>query len=71
MTVVDRIEERIAVLISDDGTRREIPVSLLPEGAGEGSVLTQTAEGFALDEPATAQRRQSTARRMKSLFKKK
>lgn len=38
--VVDRIEERVAVLVADDdGGRTEVQLAHLPDGAGEGAVL--------------------------------
>lgn len=37
--VVDRVEESIAVLIADDGTVYEVPVSKLGDNAREGAVL--------------------------------
>ena len=44
--MIDRIEERIAVLISlDDETLRvNVPVLLLPDGSREGDILTITFE---------------------------
>lgn len=46
MIVVDRIEGTIAVL-EVEGKTYELPTSVLPEGAGEGSVLR-----LSLDEAA-------------------
>ena len=37
--VIDRIEEGIAVLVSDSGEKMEVPLSGLPSGAHEGSCL--------------------------------
>lgn len=36
---IDRIEEGIAVLVTDDGFRWHLSYSLLPEGSSEGEVL--------------------------------
>jgi antitoxin (DNA-binding transcriptional repressor) of toxin-antitoxin stability system len=41
---LDRIEEGIAVLLTDDGRRISMPASLLPAGRQEGSVLEMTLE---------------------------
>jgi hypothetical protein len=36
---IDRIEEGIAVLVTDDGFRWHLSSQLLPEGSSEGEVL--------------------------------
>ncbi len=71
MITVDRIVEEIAVLIFDNGIRKEVSVAQLPNGVREGSVLIETSDGFILDELTTNDRRIKIAKRMKSLFKKK
>ncbi len=50
---IDRIEEGLAVLVGDDGSRLHLPVGLLPEGAGEGQVLRLSLE---IDHAETAER---------------
>lgn len=67
MIVVDRIEEEYAVVFFDD-ERRDIPLSELPEGVREGSVLTETADGFSLSREAEEERRRSLAERTRRLF---
>lgn len=41
---IDRFEGGLAVLVSEDGTAFNMPVSLLPEGCGEGDVLDISIE---------------------------
>lgn len=59
--VVDRIEGDRAVLEVGD-ERIEVPVSVLPEGAGEGSVLS-----FALDTTSEAAIRAEAEARLERL----
>ena len=54
--VIDRIEEGIAVLVSDSGEKIEVLLSGLPSGAHEGSCLRPCERGFALDEEEEAAR---------------
>lgn len=68
MTVVDRIEEDIAVVYFGK-IRRDIPVSELPKGVHEGSVLVETPHGWRLDEAAENKRRKLLSDRTKRLFK--
>ncbi len=42
--VIDRIEESQAVVLLTGGGEMLLPSSMLPPGAGEGSVLILTAE---------------------------
>lgn len=53
--VIDRIEGDIAVLMVGDASV-DIPVALLPEGAGEGSVLTLALASSQADSAALAER---------------
>ena len=68
--VVDRIEEGVAVIIADDGTRFELPLESLPEGAREGSVLKQTAHGLEPD-PDEEELRRRMAERTRRLIRKR
>ena len=61
MIVVDRIEADIAVL-EIGGQTFHLPVSALPPGAGEGSVLV-----LSLDQASTASRRQQAEQRLERL----
>ena len=55
---IDRIEDRLAVLEDEDGGCTNVPVTLLPDGAREGDVLTWTEPGiWAVDAAETAARR--------------
>ena len=55
---IDRIEESIAVLEDEHETCTSVPVTLLPDGAREGDVLTWIEPGiWAVDAAATAARR--------------
>lgn len=68
MIIVDRIEEDFAVVYFGD-IRRDIPLTDLPEGVHEGSVLRETPVGYQLDEAAERERRAKIADKMKRLFK--
>lgn len=66
--VIDRIEEGIAVLVSDSGEKMEVPLSCLPSGAHEGSCLRPCERGFALDEEEEAARKRRIERKLSALF---
>lgn len=68
MIVVDRIEEDIAVVYFGD-ERRDIPLTDLPGGVREGSILRECPGGFELDEQAEQERRKQIADKMSRLFK--
>ena len=66
--VIDRIEEGVAVLVSDSGEKMEVPLSGLPSGAHEGSCLRPCERGFALDEEEEAARKRRIERKLSALF---
>lgn len=66
--VIDRIEGSIAVLVSDSGEKKEVPLSGLPAGAHEGSCLRPCERGFALDEGEEATRKRRIERKLNALF---
>lgn len=66
--VIDRIEEGIAVLVSDSGEEIEVLLSGLPSGAHEGSCLRPCERGFALDEEEEAARKRRIERKLNALF---
>lgn len=66
--VIDRIEEGIAVLVSDSGEKMEVPLLGLPSGAHEGSCLRPCERGFALDEEEEAARKRRIERKLSALF---
>ena len=66
--VIDRIEEDVAVLVSDSGEKAEVPLSGLPAGAHEGSCLRPCERGFALDEGEEAKRKRRIERKLNALF---
>lgn len=68
MIVVDRIEEDIAVVYFDD-QKLNIPISELPEGIHEGSVLKRTPDGLVPDPEEEARHRRQIADKMHRLFK--
>ena len=68
---VDRIEEGFAVLEKDDLTHENIPLSLLPDGIKEGSVLSFDGETYTLDPDAEAEARERIIRKQRSVFKKR
>ncbi len=70
MIIVDRIEEGIAVVFFGD-IRRDIPLSELPEGVHEGSVLLKQSGGFCLDTSAEEKRRRELAERTRRIFQRK
>ena len=70
MIVIDRIEEGTAVL-EEDGRISRIPVSQLPKGAKEGSVLVRTESGFVTDPETERRLRSENARRLKRLLERK
>jgi hypothetical protein len=66
--VIDRVEGKIAVLLlGDEGTKLNIPLSQLPEGCREGDILTIS---FARDPEATSQARERVSGLMEKLKKK-
>lgn len=68
MIIVDRIEEGIAVVFFGQ-EKRLIPVSELPEGVHEGSVLKETEKGLVPDPEAEETRRRQISDKMRRLFK--
>lgn len=67
MIIVDRIEEGTAVVFFGD-ERRDVPLSELPHGVREGTVLEETEEGLTIDRQAEEQRRRALAERTRRLF---
>ena len=68
MIVVDRIEDGFAVVYSGD-VRKDIPLSELPQGVLEGSILRDVPGGYELDEAAEQERRRAISEKMRRLFK--
>ena len=68
MIFVDRIEEGIAVVCFGD-IRKDIPLSELPDGVHEGSILRESPEGYDFDVSAEQQRRAELSEKMRRLFK--
>lgn len=67
---VDEIElnannERVAVLIGDDGTQLVMPLSMLPPGTQEGDVLNLSLDH---DDDETQRRRKHVGDLQKKLF---
>lgn len=69
MTIIDRLENNIAVLESD-GVMTEIERSLLPENAREGDIITENNGVWSVDVEATEKRRAEMRELMKRLMKK-
>lgn len=61
---IDRIEGAFAVVEKDDRTTENLPVSLLPEGAREGSVID-----ISLDENEERLRRERIKKKAESLWR--
>lgn len=57
MTVIDRFEDSVAVLETDDGMI-DISRDLLPADAKEGDVLLRSGDGYSVDKQATEKRRE-------------
>ena len=47
--VVDRIEDKTAVVVGDDGRSVDVPVGDLPRGSKEGTVLRGEATNGSID----------------------
>jgi hypothetical protein len=63
---IDRIEGRLAVLVSqdDEGVRVNVPVSLLPPGCREGDIVTI---GIERDSEATKAAKERVSDRIEKL----
>ena len=57
MWIIDRITQDIAVCEGPGRTMRELPLSLLPQGAREGDCLWEEDGAFTLDTQETERRR--------------
>ncbi|MGN1194922.1 MAG: DUF3006 domain-containing protein [Acutalibacteraceae bacterium] len=67
---LDRIEGEFAVLIDDSENTVNVPVSLLPKEAKEGSVLVKTYDGYSVDTEETMRRKKRLFELQNSLFSK-
>ena len=67
---IDRIEEgRLAVLVGEDRSVREVPVAALPAGAVPGHVLARGQGGaWRIDEAATQAAAARIRRKMDALW---
>ncbi|MDO4155849.1 MAG: DUF3006 domain-containing protein [Oscillospiraceae bacterium] len=65
MIIIDRIDDNIAVLETDNGIQT-IPADQLPEQAKDGDVLEQTENGYEIDAAATEARRQKIRNRLQN-----
>ena len=65
---LDRIEGEYAVLIDENGLPENVPLSLLPKEAKEGSMLENTEGGYLLDAEETNERRKKLFELQNSLF---
>jgi hypothetical protein len=61
VVTLDRIEEGLAVLVTDDGRRITLPEEVLPEGTLEGHVLVVTLT----PDPEETQRRLERVRELR------
>lgn len=69
---VDRIEEGVAVMDNDLGEQIKVPLSRLPDGIRDGSVLERDENGiFTHNEDAEAQRRKEMSERLRRLKNRK
>ena len=67
---IDRIDNGVAVMITENGERRISPVTLLPDGCKEGSVLLEKDGKFLHDLPAETKRRRRFFLLQRRVFKK-
>ena len=65
---IDRIEGSWAICQREDGSLVRLPVELLPEGAGEGDILRQEAQGYKVDQAARESIEQQRAEQLQRLF---
>ncbi|MBE6935745.1 MAG: DUF3006 domain-containing protein [Ruminococcaceae bacterium] len=68
---IDRIGTAEAVCEREDGSFLKIPLSALPEGAREGSVLEEADGQFRLSPEETEVRRRRMAAKLSRLFGKR
>ncbi len=67
---VDRITQGIAVLEKEDLSHLEVPVSLLPAGTKEGSILDFDGTVYTLNCDEESARRQKLLEKQNLLFKR-
>lgn len=65
MIIIDRIDDGIAVLETDEGMQT-IPAEQLPNQAKDGDVLQLTEKGYDIDAAATETRRQKIRNRLQN-----
>jgi len=65
---VDRIENSIAVCEKEDMTTVELPLSLLPNGVREGSVLAFENGIYTIDEFEEKKRKERISKLQNSIF---
>ena len=69
MWIIDRFEDRFAVLEHEDGTFEDIPREALPPSCREGSVLRKNENGtFELDSDEEEHRRSALYELQNDLF---
>ena len=68
MYSVDRFEDDFAVCISDDEVSISIPLSELPEGITEGSIIEKSDNGYIINEDETKKRKDRIKRLQDSLW---
>lgn len=67
---IDRIEGGFAVVEENDKSMKNIPLTELPEGVGEGDVLLLESGKYTIDEEETLRRKDAVKELQKKLFKK-
>ncbi len=65
---IDRIEGAFAVCEMPDGSHEDIPLSSLPEGSREGTVLARIDGIWSIDRDEERRRRGRIQSKMNSLF---
>ncbi len=68
--IVDRIEEGLAVCEEENGSMQSLPLSLLPPGIREGSVIRKEGGRYLADPEGEARRREALAAKRRKLFQK-
>ena len=70
MLIIDRIEGEFAVCETEDGEKRDLPASLLADGAREGDVLDERDGGYRINFEETERRRAGNAGRLSRLLRR-
>ncbi len=68
--IIDRIEEDVAVLETEEKTFINVPLSDLPDGVKEGQALAFSDGVYTVDTAKTSQRKEKIKSLLKSIMEK-